>query len=435
MEVSKSSTYKFTLSEDAKFVAVYRGKYSRINLTTNEYSGGIISGSGKYIPGTTITINAEPNFGWRFLYWKEGENKLSENKSLTFVVDYDRDIKAVFEAFKFNINVTVTPQKAGSVYGNGLYSYSSTAYLSASSTSMKWVFKGWKSGKKFLSNHSSYSFTVNNDVNLKAVFRKDYDVKAYGIHQPKTGRAINTRFSIDICPSFFLRPVLFYVNTIGNPTGYYEAFNKVNYGGTLNIGWRPIETRKFLFGFLAGATGGSGIYNSTVSNSNGGSVVSKAYSYCFSFGGEIGGGGRRCKVLFKYLNSIESNHFNITYTPTQSYYTPEPVISINNGVFEVRRESIQLGILVPMGKLRMTNMDLHFNLGHELQWDWNHPSWNYTSAAYPGFDYGGGLYFYFKWFCFGADVNTNVQNLSNLNVSNIYLNSKIGFNFSRLYTY
>ena len=421
--VSKSSSYEFTISEDAKFEAFYRGKYSSIRLILSDYDAGSLSGSGKYLPGTTINITAETNYGWKFLYWQNGTNKLSEKPSLSLVVDYDEDITAVFEKRKYNVNVSISPKKSGRIYGSGLYSYNSTANLSATGKNLSWDFKGWKANNKFISKSSYYNFNVKNDIDLKAVFRKNLTANGYGIYKSRINKGINTRFSIDIGPSFFLRPVLIKSNY--NSPSYDYAFNKVIYGLTLNLGWRPIETRRFLLGFLTGFTGGSGIYNTTIIDNNlGNSVVSKAYSYQLSFGAEVGVGGPRCKLLARYLNSIESYHFDFT----NSLYFPRQL-------FEVRREIFQLGILIPMGKRRMTNMDMHFNLAHELQWDWNNPSWTYTAAAYPGFDYGGGLYFYFKWFCLGADLNANVQNLGNVNVSNLYLNSKLGFNFSRLYTY
>jgi hypothetical protein len=80
-------------------------------------------------------------------------------------------------------------------------------------------------------------------------------------------------------------------------------------------------------------------------------------------------------------------------------------------------------------------MDLHFNLGRELAWNWASPSWIYNAAASTSFDYGGGLYFNFKWFMLGADVNANVQNMDNFSKTNLYFNSKIGFNFAKYFRY
>lgn len=417
VEVSKNTSYQFTAQQEAQVQAIYRGKYSHLNITTNDSYGGDVSGGGKYTPGTTVSIKANPGEGYSFLYWQEGSSTLSVNRELSFAVDYDRDIKAVFEKKKYSINVAMSPAKAGVITGDGTYSYGTTAYLYATPKSKGgWVFKKWESNGKQISKTPNYSVAVKEDLNLKAIFHKD----------------VGTRFQWDFTPSFIQRPMLFYVRTTDKPQGYYEVVNRMNYGAAVDLGWRPIQMRNFLLGILVGGTAGSNYLHANKNNSNGSSDVSNSRLYTFNFGTELGVGGPKAKFLLRYMNSIEASRFDLTYHPSVG-----PDQTIIDGKFDVRREVFQVGLLATLGTSRKSSaeMDLHFNLGRELAWDWGNPSWIYNAAASTNFDYGGGLYFNFKWFTMGCDVNANVQKLDNFTKTNIYFNSKIGFNFAKYYRY
>jgi hypothetical protein len=416
VEVSKSTSYQFTVSQETEAQAIYRGKYSHLNLSSSDTYGGDVTGAGKYTPGTLVSIKATPAEGWNFLYWQEGGSNLSFNKDLTFALDYDRDIKAIFEKKKYKIDVTMSPPKAGSITGDGTYSYNSTAYLYATPKSKGgYTFKKWESGGKTVSKTPNYSVNVKEDVNLKAVFSKD----------------VGTRIQWDFTPSFISRPMLFYTRTAARPQGYYEVVNRMNYGAAIDLGWRPVQMRNFLFGILVGGTAGSNYLKANKTNSNGSSEVTNSRLYTFNFGTEIGVGGPKAKLLFRYLNSIEASRFDLSYTPSN-----ESAQVITDGKFDVRREVFQLGLLANLGSRKSASeMDLHFNLGRELAWDWSHPAWIYNAAASTSFDYGGGLYFNFKWFTIGADVNANVEKMDNFSKTNLYFNSKIGFNFAKYFRY
>jgi hypothetical protein len=131
------------------------------------------------------------------------------------------------------------------------------------------------------------------------------------------------------------------------------------------------------------------------------------------------------------MNSIEASRFDLSYTPNS-----ESAQSIIDGKFDVRREVFQLGLLANLGgRKSAAEMDFHFNLGRELAWDWSHPAWTYTAAASTSWDYGGGLYFNLKWFTMGLDVNANVEKMDNFTKTNLYFNSKLGFNFAKYYKY
>jgi hypothetical protein len=68
-----------------------------VTCTSNPVSGGTTTGSGTYISGTQVTINAISNQGYNFLNWTEGENILSTNPTYSFILTSDRIIIANFE--------------------------------------------------------------------------------------------------------------------------------------------------------------------------------------------------------------------------------------------------------------------------------------------------------------------------------------------------
>lgn len=81
-----------------------RGRFD-VNATANNGGYGSVSGSGSYAIGTSVTLNASPKTGYRFVRWTENGAKVSSNARYTFTVT--RDVMLVAE---FTPNVGVTYQ-------------------------------------------------------------------------------------------------------------------------------------------------------------------------------------------------------------------------------------------------------------------------------------------------------------------------------------
>ncbi len=78
---------------------------SYYNLSLNVYPelSGEVFGMGSYAEGSSITINTAPKNGYSFLYWKEGENIVSTEKSHSLIVNSNRSLIAYYEKDKYLI--------------------------------------------------------------------------------------------------------------------------------------------------------------------------------------------------------------------------------------------------------------------------------------------------------------------------------------------
>ena len=69
------------------------GHYT-LTVEKNNPDGGEVSPSSTYSAGTTVTVEAAPSSGYHFVGW-EGD-KVSTDPTITFVLDKNVTIKAVF---------------------------------------------------------------------------------------------------------------------------------------------------------------------------------------------------------------------------------------------------------------------------------------------------------------------------------------------------
>ena len=73
--------------------------YYNLSLLVSPAAGGIVTGAGRYVAGSSIPVSATPNAGYRFVRWSDGNTNASRN----VVVSNDITLTAEFTA----INVTV----------------------------------------------------------------------------------------------------------------------------------------------------------------------------------------------------------------------------------------------------------------------------------------------------------------------------------------
>lgn len=76
-----------------------------------------------------------------------------------------------YEAEKYTISITVSPEGGGTVSGGGNFFEGTSTTLTAS-PAQGFLFVGWKEGSATVSTSASYTFTVTASRNLTAVFRQ-----------------------------------------------------------------------------------------------------------------------------------------------------------------------------------------------------------------------------------------------------------------------
>lgn len=141
---------------------------ANVNVTVD---GG--SGSGLYKEGARCTVTAEEREGYRFVEWQVYGVTVSTDATYTFKVDFDIELKAVYEALPYNsYTVTVNGGRVGqdgsSVMkvkeGETVKIYPSE---SQARKFVKWIIDGDES------TDNPYVLTVTKDVEISAVF-EDY---------------------------------------------------------------------------------------------------------------------------------------------------------------------------------------------------------------------------------------------------------------------
>lgn len=94
--------------------------YYNLSLLVSPAAGGIVTGAGRYVAGSSIPVSATPNSGYRFVRWSDGNTNASRN----VVVSNDITLTAEFSAINVTVYFQVQPGEITSIDVDG-----STHYL------------------------------------------------------------------------------------------------------------------------------------------------------------------------------------------------------------------------------------------------------------------------------------------------------------------
>ncbi len=146
--------------------------YPVVSLSANYSERGTVSGGGTKQNGESVTINASPNTGYKFVGWYDGTSLISSNSSYTFTIgDQDLSYIAKFECESYNLLVESESLEKGFVSeSSGSYDYMSQVTIEAVANN-GYSFIGWYDGESLVNNNNPYSFTIPyNNVSLTAKF-------------------------------------------------------------------------------------------------------------------------------------------------------------------------------------------------------------------------------------------------------------------------
>ena len=101
-QVSTNTTYSFTVTESATYVAHFSINSYVISVMAEPVVGGTVSGGGTYTYGQRCTITATANENYEFVNWTLNGNEVSTDASYTFTV---RESQAYMANFLFIDNV------------------------------------------------------------------------------------------------------------------------------------------------------------------------------------------------------------------------------------------------------------------------------------------------------------------------------------------
>ena len=168
-QVSTSTSYSFTVTEEASYVAHFQLQSFNINASANPNNSGTISGSGTYNYGQTCTLTATPNPGYTFLRWTKNGTQVSTSSSYSFTVMESASFVAHFQLNNYVISLSSNPSNGGTVSGGGAFHYGDNCTVMAT-TSPGFNFINWTENGNPVSNQPSYTFTITSDRSLVANF-------------------------------------------------------------------------------------------------------------------------------------------------------------------------------------------------------------------------------------------------------------------------
>lgn len=169
-QVSTSTSYSFTVTEAANFVAHFQLQSFAINTSSDPYNGGTINGGGTYYYGQTCTLTATPSTGFDFVNWTKNGSQVSTNSSYSFTVTEEANYVAHFQLQSFTINASSNPNNSGTISGSGTYNYGQTCTLTAT-PNPGYTFLRWTKNGTQVSSNEAYSFTVTEAASFVAHFQ------------------------------------------------------------------------------------------------------------------------------------------------------------------------------------------------------------------------------------------------------------------------
>ena len=190
-----TSNFMAASSWEIDYVSIDASETTTYTITTtaSPSNAGTITGAGSYASGSTCTLRATPNSGYRFVNWLENGTSVSTNATYSFTVTGNRNLVAVFDVAPTNYTITATanPSNGGSVDGGGTYASGSTCTLRASANS-GYTFVNWTKNGTQVSTNPNYSFTVTGNASYVANFEQEPEEYTITVNaEPASGGTVS----------------------------------------------------------------------------------------------------------------------------------------------------------------------------------------------------------------------------------------------------
>ena len=178
-QISTEASLTFTVTSDRTLTAIFEpisepapGPTPKHTYTINVSAaeGGTASGGGEYEQGSSVTLTATPENGYRFIAWTENDEQISTDENYTFIADHDRTLVAIFMPIsKPTYTVHVSSAQGGTVEGSGSYKEGEVVTVNAIPDN-GYRFLCWEENGVQVSTEARYSFAAETDRTLVAVF-------------------------------------------------------------------------------------------------------------------------------------------------------------------------------------------------------------------------------------------------------------------------
>ena len=174
--ITTETTYTFTVTEAAAYVANFQINSYEITATANPDNAGTIAGAGTYDHFETCTLTATASEGYHFVNWTKDGEVVSTEANYSFTVTGPAAYVANFELNSYEITVSANPEEGGTVAGGGTFNHFETCTLTATANE-GYHFVNWTKGGEVVSTEATYTFTVTE----AAAYVANFELNSYEI--------------------------------------------------------------------------------------------------------------------------------------------------------------------------------------------------------------------------------------------------------------
>ena len=115
--VSSDSSFTFNCRGEQTFTANFSLNQYNVVTSALPIQGGITIGDSNYAHGAMVTVGAKANKGWKFNYWTENENIISNDSNYTFVIFENKILTANFSKRIYSVTLSPNPEDGGLLFG------------------------------------------------------------------------------------------------------------------------------------------------------------------------------------------------------------------------------------------------------------------------------------------------------------------------------
>ena len=193
-QVSSSASYIFNVAATRTLVANFSvsGVTQRTIATgVNPAGSGTTTGAGTYADGTSVTVVAKANAGYKFSKWVEVSTTVSTVASYPFTATANRTLVAYFTV-SWSITASASPSNAGTTeMDSSSYKVGDTAQARVKTTSAGYQFVNWTENGLVVSTAAPYSFPATGNRTLVANFHLIGSVAISASFAPAQGGSVS----------------------------------------------------------------------------------------------------------------------------------------------------------------------------------------------------------------------------------------------------
>jgi hypothetical protein len=180
--ISTDPSISLIVNRPRNLVANFKPFKYTILATPLPAAGGSTTGSGDYIPGTSVPLRAIPASGYDFVNWTESGVVVSSSAAYDFNATSNRTLVANFKIKTYLVSASVMPLPGGTISGttpfgfdaasgNGSAVYNDGDNVTLTATpAIGYSFVNWTEGGVVVSNTAAYNFTAKGNRILVANF-------------------------------------------------------------------------------------------------------------------------------------------------------------------------------------------------------------------------------------------------------------------------